>query len=100
MTNDINNGSKTLDLEGKVSMIVGLAGQETIKYMQHKKSKCLDHNFFYSGDEQSNRVIHINPSHSKESSVPSLQVTSKTPGARIPSSHVGLSHHVNGDDGD
>lgn len=26
MTNDINNDSKTLDLEGKVSMIVGLAG--------------------------------------------------------------------------
>lgn len=46
MTNDINNDSKTLDLEGKVSMIVGLAGQKTIKYMQHKQSKCLDHNFF------------------------------------------------------
>lgn len=46
MTNDINNGSTTLDLEGKVSMIVGLAGQGTIKYMQHKKSKCLDRNFF------------------------------------------------------
>lgn len=46
MTNDINNDSKTLDLEGKVSMIVGLAGQEAIEVHATQKVKMFGSKLF------------------------------------------------------